>query len=514
MGVISVKIAPDEIARSETFRLDAKIHANHYQIATNLADIQSPLRFGELAEFSNGPNLPKAAYADPEDQVVARYLSVRGLANYVFDPITCNDLRSVTSTAFLSPEDDQAQSRLVAQTNEVLITRSRATAPGITMSGAEIDSSLPVVPSGFVIRAQLEASLHPTYITAILNHPVWRTFTAGLAAGKSQDNLSQELLAQIPIPPANTATQALIVERYRRFLSEALDIQRSDSRFEDACNAIIQQATGLTFEPAPKVRVRSRAISAIEIADSRTLRLDNRWHGSALRKVRSDIETAPFVRFDQLITALDKNSQPKWVIEDSSGSVAFHGAATSSIRFGQVVAELLKPTTAESVAAFSVINGDLLMAMDGDGSIGKAAVVESDTPFTIDSHLSRIRLRGGRETAQAVSCLLNSSWGLTQSNGLMSGATGQTQLSITDVRDMLIPQAVLDNAVAIATLHHELTDGYVAPGPQVRDLLCAASADIAQILVAAGAILPSGDSSQWSAARMRTLLGRIYTSSK
>ena len=511
MGLKSVLVTGVAVSESETFRLDAKIYVNHKEIEGALSQLVAPHRLSEIATFSNGINLPKSSYADPDDEIAGRYLSVRGLANYIFEESTCNDLRSSPATDFLGAVG--APSVSVVRKQEVLITRSRASAPGIAMSGAEIESAIPVVPSGFVIRAELQEGTDPTYATAILNHPVWRTFTAGLAAGKSQDNLSQELLAQVPIPRASEEVQVAVADRYRTFLSDASSVLKDDSRFEDACNAIIQRITGESFARQDVQRVQVRTIPMAEVADSRTIRLDNRWHGGTIRQARANIMALRHVNLGSLVTAIDKGKQPTWLVEDAF-EVAHYGVATGSIQFGSVVPELLKPTTASSVDAFPVRGGELLVAMDGDGSIGKAAVVPGGDIVTVDSHLARVRVHGGPQMAKAISCWLNSSWGLAQTNGMMSGATGQTQLSITELPELLILQSIEDNAAAIAAAYDELASSYVAPGPRVRDLLCLASSDIANILIGGGAISPSGDLNQWSTDRMRALIGRIHASNR
>jgi hypothetical protein len=69
--------------------------------------------------------------------------------------------------------------------------------------------------------------------------------------------------------------------------------------------------------------------------------------------------------------------------------------------------------------------GDILIAMDGEGSIGKAAVFSGDYVAVPDSHLGILRL--GPELAWALACYLNSSLGQAQIELAISGS-GETNV--------------------------------------------------------------------------------------
>ena len=519
MGVSQKLVTGADVSSSATLRLDPKIHIHHAFVLGCMVDLIGPARFGDLASFSNGRNLPRSAYADPSDEPIGLYLSVRGLANYVFNGAMCDPLRESTATEFLAeptnPSFDPSSS-LEVHDREVLITRSRATAPGSAMSGPEIVSESPVVPSGFVIRAALNLGVDPTYVAAILNHPVWRTYTAGLAAGKSQDNLSQELLAEVPIPNAAPGVQAAVAARYRKFLADAGQILDDDARFADECDAILSQVLNLKSPVVPNDSVRSRRVPLVDIAATRTLRLDNRWHSQVHRTLRDALGLMPSVRLGDLIAEpIAKGRQPKWVLDDDTDAEIERGyaVATGSIRFGSVVPDLLKVTSQVCVGAFPVSTGDLLIAMDGDGSIGKAAVYSGQGTVTVDSHLSRVRISGGEDLTKAICCWLNSSWGMGQTNSMMSGATGQTQLGAADLCDVVIPHSVAESSTAIAAKFDELVNGYVPPAQRIRELLCACSFDVSSLLIESGVIsdTPSRDA-HWSLERTTFLLKRLYSS--
>lgn len=514
MAVTSLNVENQDLHDSQFFRLDPKLYVHHAAVRDAFSSLIDFTPFGQLASFANGLNLPKSAYADPEDAVLGHYLSVKGLAGYTFDESMCNPLRKDTATGFLlDPEETQ---KLAVRANEVLITRSRATAPGLSMSGAEVERDSRIIPSGFVIRANLNSDINATFVTAILNHPAWRTFTAGIAAGKSQDNLSQELLSAVPIPDVDEQLQSTIASRYRQFLSEVARISNEEERFADACDAIIQHVLGLAHVSDHSTRVQSRRVSLLEVAESRGLRLDNRWHGQSFRNVVNSLVDVPVEPLGSYVTAgPDKGRQPTWVLDGEATDESAYGVATGSIRYGQIVPDLMKQTTTASVAAFPVQQGDLLVAMDGDGSVGKAAVVTAPDAVTVDSHLARIRIREDTGLAEAISCWLNSSWGLAQTNGMMSGATGQTQLAATDLLSVLIPRKLADKSSEIAAQYRSAIEGYTPPSHRIREQLCLASVDVAQCLLDAGVISrPAVDSDIWGLDWTQMLTKRIYNSSR
>ncbi|MBV5247031.1 hypothetical protein KUF57_26245 [Mycolicibacterium sp. PAM1] len=497
------------MAGSVAIRLDPKLYQHHQRVRQAVSSLKNPLRLGSIADFSNGLNLPKSAYADPADEVVGLYLSVRGLANYAFTSQLCNPLRSMSKTEFL--EDPNGRSDLTVKKSEVLITRSRASAPGLAMSGSEVDNAEIVVPSGFVIRANVGA-FDPTFITAIMNHPVWRSYTAGLAAGKSQDNLSHDLLEYVPIPDASRRAQESVADTYREFLRFAVQVAAEDEKFAAACDQIVGDVLGLELRALPPARVRHRAVPLSEVAEARTVRLDNRWHGAEFRSVILTLLEVPTRPLGELLVEnMAKGRQPNLVLEGEEGDNG-QAAATSSLRFGVVSEELLKRTTADCVAAFSVLRGDLLVAMDGDGSVGKCAVYGGAEPITADSHLARLRV-GYDDRAAALSCWLNSTWGQAQTNGMMSGATGQTQLSPDDLLSVRVPNSLLEHERELAKRFQSLTAAYVPAHHKVRAQLCETSAAIAALLLADGALIPTrGKDDPWSLKENVRLMKRIYPS--
>ena len=87
-----------------------------------------------------------------------------------------------------------------------------------------------------------------------------------------------------------------------------------------------------------------------------------------------------------------KGRQPQFVDMEAEGE-AF-AIATSTLQAGQIAMDYAKPVTLASANRVPVVAGDLLVAMDGDGSVGKAGVVgPSDFVLTVDSHVAIVPLQ-------------------------------------------------------------------------------------------------------------------------
>ncbi len=92
--------------------------------------------------------------------------------------------------------------------------------------------------------------------------------------------------------------------------------------------------------------------------------------------------------------------------------------------------------------------GDVLLTMDGGTSIGKSAVFDLDTDYTVDSHVAVLRPIG--ISPKAFSYLLASPIGQLQFKKFESGASGQTSVTEEDLRRFVFPKNLLSNIEFLA----------------------------------------------------------------
>ncbi|UEM18440.1 hypothetical protein JL100_015015 [Skermanella mucosa] len=470
-----------------------------------------PLAEPFFLRVANGENLPASTYAREDEGSSLLYASVGALSQFVLRPDACTPLRDGARGV-----DAGFVENVKCKPNEVLLTRSGT--PGIAwtssfwnMAEEGVDA---LIPSGFLIRlACNEDYFYPGFVSAILNHPTWRLWSSGFAAGKRQRNISQEHLAQIRLPALSLGEQQEVIAIYQEFLASAKNILSSPSGITQSCDEVLTAECNLQL---PNI-LRSSGVSEknymIDVAESDVLRIDHRFLRSDNRAIYTYVRNMPGVSLGRAMACpLIKNSQPEiMVIDEESGPRVI---ATASIQFGQIVKQLTKPTSDEYMArarSRAVTEGDVLIAMDGDGSIGKAAVFTGDFEAVCDSHVGIIR-PAHNELGAALACYINSSFGQAQISRKISGSTGQVQLSVDDLYQLLVPQVVIAQAQSVGSAYLALLDRYETPVARVRRSLCEYSAGISEIIADSGCLTPEAEAEMRRAivpAFLRSQLGML-----
>lgn len=476
MAIDAITVDAKRVAYSPRTRLDVRYHMLAELVNPFLDGVKDcqPLDFF-VSRSSNGANIPASSYADELEDAGALYVSVGALSQFALRPTNCTPLLTVGDhvKGTRLNLDDVATGK-----NEILLTRSGT--PGIAWPGCLAPKGLLTIPSGFLIRLAV-THWDTVGLSAILNHPVWRLRSLALSAGKRQDNVGKGTLADIPIPLMSATAQAVIKETYRQTLADIETIANED-RLAETCDRIVSTICGL---PLPKIgtgSVVARTVRMKEVASAPAMRADNRWHGGANQQVLAALRRDSVPLRSVLASLPAKGRQPTY-LEEPDGDNAF-AIATSTLQMGQVVLENAKPVTRGSVASAPVAPGELLVAMDGDGSLGKAAVVpDTDLALMRDSHVAALRTKGNEHLAAALACWLNSTWGLTQTSGLMTGATGQTQLRPADLASVLVPVNVLERVGNIAKEYTSALSYIDTPARRTRRILCKGAAQVSQLLL-------------------------------
>lgn len=488
MGLSHAVITGEDLLAAPALRLDPRHHRLMLQVRPFFDSLVEASELGQMVSaFSNGPNLPSGAYAIDEGEdgeTAVLYASVAAFSMFTFRPENAIPLESDAAGEILGLKGAIQDLSLTA--SDVAITRSGV--PGIAWPGALGTESQVVIPSGFVIRGRVVESADPVAVAAILNHPCWRVLTAAYAAGKAQFNLSQELLGAVPFPRISQACALEIRAEYENLLSEIDTALAMVADIRGRCDEILaSRLAGWGLAPTMKT-LQSVDISGASALAAPHFRIDNRWHGVAGRELRGLLASTSTVPMGSLLAEGPfKRSQPEIVRDEESTETMPYVVATVALQDGQVVKALGKPSTSSSVAVLPLSRGDLLVAMDGVGSLGKAAIFASDDEATVDSHVSVSRTLKAK-VAPALACYLNSSFGRVQTETLMTGATGQTGLSVDELASLPIPKPVVDDADAIGTAYEEGAAEYARLGDRVRRMLSASSARVTAILQRDGAL--------------------------
>ena len=495
MAVTRLTVDAESLALSGSARLDPRHHYLRRVADPVIAELGRARKLEEFVDFSNGVNLPRVAYADEIGEAGALYASVAAVATFAFRNEACVPLLPTATDEGKIVRAAARTEDIAVGAHEVLVTRSRASAPGLAWPGSAAAADLPIIPSGFMIRLSITDDTPASYVAAVLNHPAWRLLTAALAAGKSQDNLSQESLRLVPIPVLDPATARALAASYEAVLQQINALYDSESEFSALCDRVISEVLGIGPPTIPNARLTRFRVGLDAVARARGVRIDLRWHGpanTAVRELLASIPTQPLGTL--LVGPPTKGRQPTWASEDDIlGGESPLAVATATIQSGMVAWDRAKPTVDSSVVRFPVMDGQLLVAMDGDGSLGKATVFRSERLGTVDSHVARCVVGIGEGGADALSCWLNSTWGRVQTNSLMTGSTGQTQLSPTDLAAVLVPTGLAEQADLVAKKYLESLDEFEPITRRARRLMCEMAAELSQALLREGVLERSDD---------------------
>jgi hypothetical protein len=240
---------------------------------------------------------------------------------------------------------------------------------------------------------------------------------------------------------------------YVEALEDIDAILASDVSIRALCDDLLTEVEELAIVPLYRQRFTFDRVALSACLASPAARLDARFHRSDVRASLAALDEVRTVRLRTLMRDdVVKGKQPKFLDDGATGGGRV--VATASIQAGQVQDALLKVTIEDAVAHAGprmVQSGDILVAMDGEGSIGKAAVYRSDEPAITDSHVGLLRLVNP-DHVDAVACFINASLGQAQIEVSISGATGQTQLSKDDLHNLRIPLALLKDAAIIPSV--------------------------------------------------------------
>ncbi len=445
----------------------ARIDARYFTLFPMIEQVALGMRgwkVGSKVHLSNGVNLPEPTYdPTPPDSPRCLYVSVGALSQYT--------MRGERATALRDPDDFAYgfDLKAVAATDDdVLVTRSGT--PGVAWPAVLRDPESLVIPSGFVIRARLlDSPFTAAYLSAILNHPVWRTWTSALATGKRQPNVSQDQLSDVLVPAASASVQEQIGADYVATVKEIDRRLSSASLLATRCDEILREHLGLTIDRVTRSPL-TVDIVAISTAITAGGRIDARFHRGEVRRELAPLDSVATCTLGSLITGpLLKGVQPTLVEELEDAEVP-RVVATSAIQGGTIVADLTKatiPAAIDAAGSRRLIRGDLLITMDGEGSIGKAAVFDGEYEALTDSHVAIARV-GDADLANALACFINSTLGQAQVDLLTTGATGQTQVSVPDLVGIRVPESLPGKRTEIAQAFGQISKSYAEVGESIR----------------------------------------------
>lgn len=464
-----------DVARTLELRLDP----HYFVLSRHVSELKTdpsgiPLT-APTFEVRNGINLGAQTYDVEQSDSGFRYASVAAISQFA--------LRPEQSTPLKEAPDAADPTKISARADELWLTRSGT--PGIAWPARLAPTDQLWYPSGFLIRIRsVTATCRPDYVTAILNHPLWRVWSASLAAGKRQRNLGHMHLAQIRVPQVTVKTEDAIQGLYEAGLARLSRAMGNDLSTLFRADSAIQKATSFKFEALALPGLSMTEVPLdLALGRSGVARLDPNFHRADLREVVSRVGSLSHCSLRTLLEGgeIIKGGQPVILDEDFGNDPRV--IASVALQAGDVQDELTKPTSQwqlEAAGSRAVREGDVLLAMDGY-SAGKAGYVGRAMSAVTDSHVAILRLKNP-DLAQALVCYLSSSLCQAQIKLALSGSSAY-QLAKADVLDLVIPNVVIERAPDIGDLFFGPSAGYEPVSKRVRHGMAAIGAEVSERLL-------------------------------
>lgn len=182
--------------------------------------------------------------------------------------------------------------------------------------------------------------------------------------------------------------------------------------------------------------------SLLEISRSHSLRCDSKQSECRFVELDDLLSKGETVYLGQYLPEpLIKGSQPTYLQEGEGipviNTLSIQNMAINTQDCRHISEEDFQKLNQNRV----LVEGDVLLTMDGGTSIGKPVVFDLDGEFTVDSHVAILRPSG--ISSKALAFLLASPIGQLQFQRFESGASGQTAVTEEDLRRFIIPKSAI-----------------------------------------------------------------------
>ncbi|MDV6262548.1 N-6 DNA methylase [Rhodococcoides yunnanense] len=194
-----------------------------------------------------------------------------------------------------------------------------------------------------------------------------------------------------------------------------------------------------------KAHFRAFTLSSKEIDADGTTRMDYKYWDAAVREHIEEIAQKGGKTIAELNTVVtERGVSPKAVsyVDQEDGYAMVVKAGSSVTSYGEVVdsGDWIEKMTYDDAADRSKLRrGDVLLSSTGDGTLGKAAVYDSDEPAVADGHVTIIRVLKKDVDPWFLADYLREGFGRIQSNRLFTGSTGLIELPKESVETIVVP---------------------------------------------------------------------------
>lgn len=189
---------------------------------------------------------------------------------------------------------------------------------------------------------------------------------------------------------------------------------------------------------------RAFPVSSRAVAKDGTTRLDFKyWDADVLGRISELLGDGakPLKELNTVPTRRGKSPSAALYVDKRDGYAMVVKAGSSVTPFGNVVDSgdwIEKAVYDEMPDTSKLIRGDVLLSSTGDGTLGKAAVYDDDSPAVADGHVTILRVNPRKVDPRYLADYLRQGFGRVQSNRLFTGSTGLIELTEDSVDRIVV----------------------------------------------------------------------------
>ena len=372
-----------EIAQNQNLRLDFRFHS--YQLKP-IPYSHYPLR-KVILSINNGEDISKNYYVYGKSDLI--YPTVNNLKKTGFDFSNLTYLDEDTKTNKLIKDGDL----LISRSGTVGLSQVWNIEKIKQILGKEVEA----IPSGYLIVVKLDSNLvNPKFAQYYLNSSLMNEYFYVFGVGKTQKNISQSDILNIPFPKIERAIQDETIEKIEPIEREIENLQAQISEPTEAINRVFAREFDFDierFEELKKEKIYT--LDFAEFANNQDLRFSVKFHREAAKFAESQLRNVTDKSIKDFLAediVLGASVSPA----DYDDNGEFYYVAMSSIKswsFDKDNARLVSDAYAERNKAKSVRESDIIIARSGEGTIGKVALIEDDVKGIFADFTMKVRLK-------------------------------------------------------------------------------------------------------------------------
>ncbi|HEX9959676.1 MAG TPA: restriction endonuclease subunit S, partial [Pyrinomonadaceae bacterium] len=372
-----------KIAQNQNVRLDFRFHSYQSKAIPFLH-----CSFGKIiTTINNGEDISKNHYVYGESDLI--YPTVNNLKKVGFD---------FSNLTYL---DENTKTNKLIKDGDLLMSRSGTVGLSQVWDSKKIEQilgkSVEAIPSGYLIVVGLNsATVNSKFAQYYLNSSLMEEYFYVFGVGKSQKNISQSDILNIPFPIIEKTIQDEAIERVEPIEREIENLQAQIGAPTEPINRVFAREFGFDIERFEELKQQKTfSLTLEDFSANQDLRFSAKFHRPAAKFVESQlrgITDKSIIDFLAEDIVLGASVSP----DDYDDNGEFYYVAMSSIKswsFEEDNSRLVSDAYSERNKSKSVNESDIIIARSGEGTIGKVALIEDDVKGIFADFTMRIRLK-------------------------------------------------------------------------------------------------------------------------